>query len=85
MTAYLHTDSLTGYELIFGIKNTGGIVLDETEIGLGHPPHMRRDFENGIGLVNPSSATVEIPLEETFYAWPDRRTPKSTTADPSTP
>ena len=67
-TGTFQTDSLTGYYLIFGMKNDGAIVIDDIVVELGGEPVWRRDFSNGLALVNPSSDTISVSLEKPFQA-----------------
>lgn len=62
------TDSRTGYYLIFGMKYDAGIVLDDIRIDLGGEPVWRRDFTDGIVLVNPERDTATVQLEKTYRA-----------------
>jgi hypothetical protein len=45
----------------------GNIYLDQVYIRQGHGAVMRRDFENGIVLVNPAKADATVDLGGTFY------------------
>ena len=62
------TDSNLNNHLAFGISNQGAIVLDDIHILEGGEPVWRRDFDEGIALVNPSADTASIELEKAYYA-----------------
>lgn len=68
LSSVFKTGSHDDYYLIFGIRQDGGIVLDDIRIEEGGEPVWRRDFEYGIALVNPSEEPAEVLLETPYRA-----------------
>ncbi len=47
-------------------KEAGDVWLDDVHFQAGATSVYRRDFQNGIVLVNPSSSTLDVPLEREY-------------------
>ena len=56
-----------GYYLLWGLRSGGEIVIDSIEILTGQGGAFRRDYENGIALVNPTQAPVTIQVGPGFH------------------
>ncbi len=57
----------SGYYLYFGMLNGGSIVIDSIQIVSGRGGIFRRDFENGVALVNPTTGPMSVTLESGLY------------------
>lgn len=64
----IRTDDRTDYYLLFGMLNDGVIVLDDIEIQESANSVWRRNFDNGVILVNQGPDTVSVALESMYYA-----------------
>ncbi len=55
-------------QLIFGLgAETGTFWLDDVHLQAAAPDVYRRDFDNGIVLVNATTQTVSVPLDDEFH------------------
>lgn len=58
--------SYPDYYFLWGIKDGGEIVIDSIRIVTGRGGAFRRDFEDGIAFVNPSSQPITVQVEPGF-------------------
>lgn len=67
------------YYLYFGIKYDGSIIIDDIEVKKVEPDIYRRDFENGIILVNPTGQDQLIELDNNYWRLKGEQAPKHNT------